>query len=170
MGEIDTATAWVGLGSNLDDPVAQVRRALAELDAIEATYLLHASSLYASPPMGPPDQPEYVNAVAGLLTTLAPETLLDALQAIEQAHGRVRTGERWGPRTLDLDLLLYADLQLESARLIVPHPGLRQRAFVLHPLAEVAPELAVPGLGRVRELAQACPAEGLRCIGAAGLS
>ncbi|MAT66543.1 MAG: 2-amino-4-hydroxy-6-hydroxymethyldihydropteridine diphosphokinase [Gammaproteobacteria bacterium] len=170
MGEIDTATAWIGLGSNLDDPAAQVSRALDELDAIEATYLLHVSSLYASPPMGPPDQPEYVNAVAGLLTTLAPEALLDALQAIEQAHGRVRSGQRWGPRTLDLDLLLYADLQLETARLIVPHPGLRQRAFVLHPLAEVAPELMVPGLGRVLELARACPADGLRCIGRAGLS
>lgn len=168
MAEIDAATAWIGLGSNLDDPVAQVSRALDALAGIEQTYLLQASSLYASPPMGPPDQPEYVNAVAGLLTTLTPDALLDALQAIEQAHGRVRTGERWGPRTLDLDLLLYDDLQLETGRLTLPHPGLHERAFVLHPLAEVAPELVIPGRGPLRALLRDCPADGLRPIGKAG--
>lgn len=167
MGEIDAATAWIGLGSNLEDPVAQVTRALAELDAIEGSYLLRNSSLYASPPMGPPDQPEYVNAVAGLLTTLTPEALLDALQAIEQAHDRVRGGERWGPRTLDLDLLLYDDRRIDTPRLTLPHPGLHQRAFVLQPLAEVAPELVVPGCGPLQDLLRDCPDDGLRCIGKA---
>ena len=167
MAEIDAATAWIGLGSNLEDPAAQVTRALGELDAIAGSYLLRASSLYASPPMGPPDQPEYVNAVAGLLTTLTPDALLDALQAIEQAHDRVR-GERWGPRTLDLDLLLYDEQCIDTPRLTVPHPGLHQRAFVLQPLAEIAPELRVPGHATVEELARQCPVDGLRRIGKPG--
>jgi 2-amino-4-hydroxy-6-hydroxymethyldihydropteridine diphosphokinase len=144
--------AFVGLGSNLDDPTGQVRRALLELAQLAESRLLRHSGLYRSPPMGPQDQPPYVNAVAMLQTALAPLELLDALQALERAHGRRRT-TRWGPRTLDLDLLLYGDLQIEHPRLRVPHPGMAQRAFVLVPMAEIAPDLEIPGLGVLRAVA-----------------
>ncbi len=147
----DDVRAWVGLGANLDDPVAQIATAVRELAALPHTRLAVVSSLYRTPPMGPPDQPDYCNAVAGLDTTLEPEKLLEALQAIEQAHRRVR-GERWGPRTLDLDLLLYGTDRIASARLTVPHPGIAARVFVLAPLAEVAPDLVIPGLGPVAVL------------------
>ncbi len=139
-------TAFVGLGSNLDDPEAQVRRALDELAGLPESVLERTSSLYRTAPMGPPDQPDYVNAVARLATRLAPHRLLSALQAIERAHGRVR-GVHWGPRTLDLDLLLYDALRIADARLTVPHPGIAERSFVLTPLAEIAPDLDIPGVG-----------------------
>lgn len=137
--------AYIGLGSNLDDPVAQVRRAFDALATLPATILRRRSSLYETPPLGPPDQPRYVNAVAELETTLAPHDLLDELQRIEHAHRRVRK-EHWGPRTLDLDLLVYGAAQLDDSRLRVPHPGLALRAFVLLPLAEIAPTLVIPTL------------------------
>lgn len=146
--------AFIGLGSNLDDPVRQVRSALAELADLPRTRLLRHSSLYRSPPMGPSGQPDYVNAVALLETALEPIELLDALQAIEAAHGR-RRELRWGPRTLDLDLLIYGELCLDHPRLLLPHPGIGERAFVLVPLAEVAPELEIPGRGPVAALAAA---------------
>ncbi len=138
--------AYVGLGSNLDRPEHQVRQALKELDGLPQTRLLQVSPLYRSRPHGPADQPDYVNAVAMLGTGLDAEALLDALQMIEQNHGRVRT-RHWGPRTLDLDLLLYADRRIETPRLRVPHPQLQQRAFVLVPLHDLAPTLRLPGLG-----------------------
>jgi 2-amino-4-hydroxy-6-hydroxymethyldihydropteridine diphosphokinase len=147
--------AYVGLGANLDDPAAHVRRALDELDRISQTRLLAKSRLYRSAPLGPPDQPDYVNAVAGVLTLLGPEDLLRALNDIEARHGRGRSGPKWGPRTLDLDLLLYADLELRTEKLVLPHPGVHERAFVLVPLAEIAPGLRVPGHGRVETLARA---------------
>jgi 2-amino-4-hydroxy-6-hydroxymethyldihydropteridine diphosphokinase len=153
-------TAYIGLGSNLDDPESQVRRACAELAQIADSRLVAVSPLYRSEPLGPPGQPDYINAVARLATTLSPERLLDALQAIEQAHGRVRK-ERWGARTLDLDVLLYGEQVIDSARLTVPHPHMSGRAFVLYPLADIAPELVVPGLGPLVGLLAACPAEGL---------
>lgn len=153
--------AYVGLGSNLDDPIRHVRAALAELGTIAGTRVVARSRLYRSPPAGPQDQPDYVNAVAGLLTQLAPAELLVALQAVERAHGRVRTGERWGPRTLDLDLLVYSDRVLNDAGLEVPHPRMHERAFVLVPLAEIAPGLRVPGHGLVAALAARCDATGL---------
>lgn len=144
--------ASVGLGSNLDDPIAQIRRACAALANLPESRLLATSSLYRTPPMGPPDQPDYVNAAALLETRLAPLALLDALQAIEAAQGRVRA-ERWGPRTLDLDLLLYGEARIETPRLTVPHPGLPERDFVLVPLREVAgDDLPVPGHGRLGDL------------------
>jgi 2-amino-4-hydroxy-6-hydroxymethyldihydropteridine diphosphokinase len=145
--------AYVGLGSNLDEPVAQVRRALAALDGLPQTRLVARSSLYRSPPLGPPDQPDYVNAVAGLLTGLPAAELLAALQGIEDAQGRRRDGPRWGPRTLDLDLLLYGELAMHSDTLVLPHPGLAERTFVLVPLLEVAPGLRVAGGSRVAQLA-----------------
>ncbi len=152
--------AWIGLGSNLDDPVRQVNTALVALDSLPQSRLLACSGLYRSAPMGPQDQPDYINAVAGLKTTLPAVALLDALQAIEQDHARVR-GEHWGPRTLDLDILLYGDDIIESPRLSVPHPGLAQRNFVLAPLAEITPQLSVPGLGKVQVLRDRLGNEGL---------
>lgn len=147
--------AYVGLGSNLDDPVRQVRNALAELARLPRTHLVASSSLYRSPPMGPPDQPDFVNAVAGLLTTLSPEELLHATQAIEDAHGRRRGAPRWGPRTLDLDLLLYGELRRTDAALTLPHAGLAERPFVLIPLLELAPGLRLPGGPPIARLAAA---------------
>lgn len=155
-----SVVAYIGLGSNLEDPVRQVETALDELDAIAESRLLAASPLYRSAPMGPTEQPDYINAVAALETGLEPEALLDALQAIERRHKRVRK-EHWGPRTLDLDLLLYGSQTLCSARLTVPHPGLRERAFVIYPLADIAPEAQLPDGTRVNWLRDHCPFDGL---------
>lgn len=153
--------AWVGLGSNLEQPREQVRSALVELTTLPDTRLIATSSLYRSAPMGPQDQPAYINAVARLETRLSAEALLDALQAIESAHGRVRSGEHWGPRTLDLDILLYGSEQLSSPRLTVPHPGIAERNFVLYPLAEIDPDLDIPGQGSLRTLLARCSSQGL---------
>jgi 2-amino-4-hydroxy-6-hydroxymethyldihydropteridine diphosphokinase len=150
--------AYVGLGSNLDDPAAHVRRALDELARIADTRLGAHSRLYRTPPLGPPDQPDYVNAVAALLTLHGPEALLELLNGIEKRHGRDRAGPKWGPRTLDLDLLVYGDRELSTERLVLPHPGAHERCFVLVPLAEIAPDVRIPGHGRVAKLAQACDA------------
>jgi 2-amino-4-hydroxy-6-hydroxymethyldihydropteridine diphosphokinase len=155
--------AYIGLGSNLDQPQRQVRQALGELGALLQTRSIVSSRLYLSAPMGPPDQPDYINAVAGLETTLGSYELLTELQAIEQRHGRIRR-RQWGERTLDLDLLLYGDSEIKTPELIVPHPGLHQRAFVLCPLAEIAPEVIIPGYGRVADLAAQCSCFGLRCL------
>ncbi|TCK19000.1 2-amino-4-hydroxy-6-hydroxymethyldihydropteridine diphosphokinase [Thiogranum longum] len=156
--------AWIGLGSNLNDPARQVNNALAELDQLPRSRLLVCSGLYRSAPMGPQDQPDYINAVAGLATALPAAALLDLLQAIEQAHRRVR-GEHWGPRTLDLDILLYGDERIETPGLKVPHPGMVERNFVLAPLAEVAPQLLVPGLGEVQALCNTVSDVGLERVG-----
>lgn len=147
--------AYIGLGSNLDDPARQLRGALAALAGLPGTRHFASSGLYRNPPMGPPGQPDYVNAAAGLLTTLPAAELLAALQAIEAAHGRQRGGIRWGPRTLDLDLLLYGALQLRSENLTLPHPGLTERPFVLIPLLEIAPGLRVPGGATIAKLVAA---------------
>jgi 2-amino-4-hydroxy-6-hydroxymethyldihydropteridine diphosphokinase len=154
--------AYVGLGSNLDDPLNQLRQALRELDGLARVRLAGVSSLYRSTPMGPADQPDYLNAVAALDTSLDADDLLVLLQGIEEFHHRVR-GEHWGPRTLDLDLLLYGDQCIDTEHLRVPHQGLHERNFVLYPLAEIAPpDLAVPGLGPLQELLAHCPDTGLR--------
>ena len=147
--------AFVGIGSNLEGPGTQVRAAIEALDGIARTRCVAASRRYRNPPMGPADQPDYVNAVAALETDLDPHALLVRLQGLEAAAGRVRSGRRWGPRPLDLDLLVYADHQINDAVLTVPHPGIARRAFVLVPWAEIAPEWWVTGLGRVSELAAA---------------
>ena len=152
----EQAVVYVGLGSNLDGPEQQLLRAFDELDRLEQTRLQARSSLYGSPPMGPQNQADFVNAVARLETGLAPEELLAALQAIEQAHGRERT-EHWGPRTLDLDILLYGQLQLDTATLTLPHAGISQRSFVLLPLSELDPTLDIPGAGALPALLSACP-------------
>jgi 2-amino-4-hydroxy-6-hydroxymethyldihydropteridine diphosphokinase len=144
-------TAFVALGSNLDDPQAQVERALAALAALPRSALRARSRLFRTPPWGLADQPDFVNAVARLETSLPPRELLGALLAIETRCGRVR-GVRNGPRVLDLDLLLYGDTALHEPGLAIPHPRLHERAFVLLPLAELAPDLDVPGHGRVARL------------------
>lgn len=154
--------AYIGLGSNLSDPIAQVKRARQTIAALEGISEQGFSSLYRSAPMGPQDQPDYINAVMAVASEHTPHELLDALQAIEQDLGRVRGGERWGPRVLDLDLLLYGRYCIRSQRLTVPHYGLPERPFVLYPLAEIAaPNLLIPGRGTLRELLQRCPWKGL---------
>jgi 2-amino-4-hydroxy-6-hydroxymethyldihydropteridine diphosphokinase len=153
------ALAYIGLGSNLEDPLAQVTGAFVELAELPLTSLLARSSLYSSHAVGP-EQPDYINAVALLDTQLAPLALLDALQAIEQAHQRVRI-QHWGPRTLDLDLLLYSDQVIDEERLTVPHPYLTQRSFVLYPLADITPNLHLPDGTPLADLLSRCPADGL---------
>ena len=158
--------AYIGLGSNLDDPVAQLTRAFAELAELPSSRLVARSRLYRSPPLGGLSQPEYMNAVAGLLTRLEPQVLLDTLHAIERAHGRDRTeSQRWAARTLDLDLLVYGGLNLKSERIEIPHPGIAARNFVLWPLLEVAPGLHIPGLGTVAKLAAATDRSALELVG-----
>jgi len=141
--------AYVGLGSNLEDPRRQIESALAELDGIPHTRVVKQSSLYRTAPIGHADQPDFVNAVAQLETGLAAERLLAELQGIENRHGRERSFAN-APRTLDLDILLFGDLQLSTPRLVVPHPRMHERAFVLHPLYEVAPHAFIPGIGAVK--------------------
>lgn len=152
---------YLGLGSNLAEPLAQLREALAALAALPRSALVAVSSFYASDPLGPADQPRYVNAVAALDTALAPLELLDALQAIELQQGRVRKAERWGPRTLDLDILLFGERLLDEPRLRVPHYHLHARPFVLYPLAEIAPDLHLADGRSLNALLAACPYVGL---------
>ncbi|HUD43086.1 MAG TPA: 2-amino-4-hydroxy-6-hydroxymethyldihydropteridine diphosphokinase [Dokdonella sp.] len=156
--------AWIGLGSNLADPVAAVERGLDALAHLPSTLLSGQSRLYRTAPWGMTDQPAFVNAVARIATTLEPLALLDALLAIERRHGRDRARDlRWGPRTLDLDLLLYGRAQIAQPRLTVPHPHLHRRAFVLVPLAELDPGLDVPGFGPVEALLAAVAEDAAQC-------
>jgi 2-amino-4-hydroxy-6-hydroxymethyldihydropteridine diphosphokinase len=155
--------AYIGLGSNLANPRAQVEHAFVDLAALPSSTLLSRSSLYSSKAVGPGEQPDYVNAVAMLETELTPLALLEALQEIEQSHRRVRA-EHWGPRTLDLDILLLDRLTINSERLKVPHPYLTQRNFVLYPLADIAPELHLPNGQSLQELIALCPRDGLTQI------
>jgi len=141
-------TAYVALGANLGDPSATIRAAFGALANLPESRVVHCSSLYRTAPVGNTEQPEFINAVAALETTLAPESLLDALFDIEARFGRIRA-EKNGPRTLDLDLLLYNNQQLNLPRLTLPHPRLHLRAFVLYPLAELAPDLQLPGRGSI---------------------
>jgi 2-amino-4-hydroxy-6-hydroxymethyldihydropteridine diphosphokinase len=159
--------AYIGLGSNLGDPAARLRSAVAALRQLPQSRYLADSGLYRSrallPPGGEP-QPDYCNAVAVLETELSAHALLDRLQRIEAQHGRTRE-QRWGARTLDLDLLLYGDALIDDARLSVPHPELHRREFVLHPLLRVAPELEIPGRGKLEYMAAQCPLNGLQYLG-----
>jgi 2-amino-4-hydroxy-6-hydroxymethyldihydropteridine diphosphokinase len=140
------ATAYIALGANLGDPAATVQAAFAALATLPQSTLTATSALYRTAPVGICDQPEFINAAARIETELAPEALLDALLAIEQRFGRVRT-LRNGPRTLDLDVLLYDAQVLDTPRLTLPHPRLHLRAFVLYPLADIGPDLSIPGRG-----------------------
>ncbi len=148
------ALAYIALGSNLGEPLLQLESACRALDAIPRCRLQARSSPWRSRPVGPQDQPHFVNAVVGLDTELPPLALLDALQTVEADHGRRREKEqRWGPRMLDLDLLLMGSLRLRERRLTLPHPRMAERHFVLVPLAEIAsPDLSIPGQGRLETL------------------
>lgn len=137
-------SAYIGLGSNLNNPKQQIKTAFETLTMLPKCQLELKSSLYRSDPMGPQDQNDYINAVVKIETSLEPLSLLDQLQSIELEQGRIRKAERWGPRTLDLDLLLFSDQVINSKRLTVPHYDIKHRAFVLVPLLEIAPELRLP--------------------------
>jgi 2-amino-4-hydroxy-6-hydroxymethyldihydropteridine diphosphokinase len=155
------ATVFLGLGSNLEQPLVQLSRALREVHEIPSTALVRVSSFYDTVPIGLADQPNFVNAVAELQTGLNPSELLNHLIEIEAAHQRVRL-VRDGPRTLDLDILLYDDICMNEPMLTIPHPRMHARAFVLWPLAEIAPELVIPGRGYVLELLVALDVSGVR--------
>ncbi|MBN8726830.1 MAG: 2-amino-4-hydroxy-6-hydroxymethyldihydropteridine diphosphokinase [Xanthomonadales bacterium] len=152
--------ALVGLGSNLGESAVEVRKALTALAGLPATRLLRHSRLFRTAPWGVTAQPAFVNAAAELATRLAPRELLDHLLAIEQRQGRHRHGERWGPRLIDLDLLCLGDLAVDEPGLVLPHPHLAERAFVLAPLADLDPDRMLPGVGRVRELLARVDASG----------
>lgn len=158
--------AHIGLGGNLGDAEATLRQALRALDTLPGTRCLAASRLYRTPAWGRLDQPAFVNAAATVDTTLAPEALLDALLGLERTHGRERPdGERWGPRTLDLDVLLFDEQVIDTPRLQVPHPHLHTRAFALLPLAEIAPHARIPGHGTVQAALALVETGGLVPIG-----
>jgi 2-amino-4-hydroxy-6-hydroxymethyldihydropteridine diphosphokinase len=144
--------AWIGLGSNLAGPRAQVERGLGALAQLPQSHLQQRSHLYRSAPWGVREQPDFVNAVAAIETGLSPHDLMVALLDIERRFGRQRNADRWGPRILDLDLLLFADRIIDEPGLRVPHPHLHERAFVLLPLAEIAPHLQIPGRGSISDL------------------
>ncbi len=156
--------AYVGLGSNLRDPARQVARALAALDHLPKTRCVLRSPLYRSRPFGPVAQPDFVNAAAGLLTGLPAPELLQALRGIESDFGRPEVHPHWGPRVIDLDLLAYAHERRTQPELTLPHPGIPERNFVLYPLADIAPELELPGLGRVAELRDRIGSAGLNLL------
>jgi 2-amino-4-hydroxy-6-hydroxymethyldihydropteridine diphosphokinase len=144
------STVYLGLGSNLGDPIGQISRALHEIDDVSGVALTQISSFYRTDPIGFADQPAFVNAVAQIETTLSPQDLMRALLDVEKAHDRVRT-EKNGPRSLDLDILIFNEWRLEESDVTVPHPRLHERAFVLVPLLELNPKLYIPGLGFARE-------------------
>ena len=154
--------SYIGIGSNQADPIKQAKQAILALKKLPKTQLIICSSLYCSTPMGPQDQPDYINAVAKLDTQLLPLDLLSALQKIELDQGRVRKDNRWGPRTLDLDIILYGDQQINDERLIVPHYGMKVREFVLYPLFEIAADLVLPDGTVLSQLTKTCDKNGLR--------
>lgn len=162
LAKTGVVTAYIGLGSNLADPVEQIKSARAAINQITGVRELAFSSLYHSPPMGPQDQPDYLNAAMSVATDLPPTDLLQCLQHIEKKQGRIRKPERWGARTLDLDILTYGDQIIALPDLIVPHIGLTERAFVLYPLYEIAPQLLIPGKGPIAALLAKCPISGLK--------
>lgn len=157
--------AYVGLGSNLDSPVRQLESAFELLAKIPRSRLVQRSALYRSAPLGGVEQPDFVNAVATMLTQLTAGELLLELQRIEQARGRERGAVRWGPRVLDLDLLVYSNQEIDEDQLTVPHPGIGERNFVLLPLEEVAPELVIPGLGPLANISVSGSAAEISRIG-----
>ena len=160
--------AYVALGSNLSDPRRQVEGAFQALAGLADARLVARSSLWRSQPLGPQDQPEFVNAAAGLVTTLAPQDFLQSLKSLERKLGKTDPAVRWGPRVIDLDLLVFADLRVDEPGLTLPHPGLPQRNFVLYPLSEIAAELWVPGLARVCRLRERVSPAGIERLAARG--
>jgi 2-amino-4-hydroxy-6-hydroxymethyldihydropteridine diphosphokinase len=162
---MNSVRAYIALGSNLEDPVSQVNAGFAALAALPVTRLVAQSALYRTAPVGYAGQPDFINAVAAVETALSPRALLDALLAIERSHGRLRDFPN-APRTLDLDILLYGDLQLQENGLTIPHPRLHERAFVLVPLAEITPQCAIPGRGTAAELLRATGTGGVARLAA----
>jgi len=158
-------TAYIGLGGNLDDSAAILNAAIDRLRRTESIEVVQCSAFYRTAPIGYEHQGDFLNAVCEISTSHTAIELLKVLQAIELDAGRKRDGPRWGPRTLDLDLLLYGDLQQTSPELTLPHPRMQERAFVLYPLLEIAPGLVVPGLGPVEEMADACAGQTIRRLG-----
>ena len=155
-------TVYLGLGANLNAPRKQIHAAVAALKALKDVEFVCVSHDYASKPMGPQDQPDYVNAVACVKTALMPEQLLDLTQAIELEHGRVRKEERWGPRTLDIDILLFGNDVIDTPRLTVPHYGLTEREFVVYPLFEIAPTLVLPNNQSLADITKTLPLNDLQ--------
>ena len=155
-------TVYLGLGANLNAPRKQIHAAVTALKALKDVEFVCVSHDYASKPMGPQDQPDYVNAVACVKTALKPEQLLDLTQAIELEHGRVRKEQRWGPRTLDIDILLFGNDVINTPRLIVPHYGLTEREFVVYPLLEIAPTLVLPNNQSLADITKTLPLNDLQ--------
>ena len=155
--------AYVGIGGNLDSPRERVPEAIERMKALDATRIELRSHLYLTRPMGPQDQPNFVNAAVGLLTQLEPRDLLSGLLGIERSMGRERL-ERWGPRIIDLDLLWMVDLSVDEPGLTLPHPGVSRRNFVLYPLADIAPTIKIPGFGRVLDLKRDAGGEGISLL------
>jgi 2-amino-4-hydroxy-6-hydroxymethyldihydropteridine diphosphokinase len=160
--------AYVALGSNLSDPVRQVQAAFSALATLRETRLVARSGLWLSRPQGPQDQPEFINAAAGLLTMAEPRALLESLQEVERLLGKTEPAVRWGPRVIDLDLLVVGGLEISEPGLKLPHPGLHRRNFVLYPLSEIAAELWVPGLARVCRLRERISPAGIERLAARG--
>jgi len=156
--------AYIGVGSNLDDPKSQVLRGVDALARVVNTQLIACSKLYRSAPLGPQDQPHFVNAVAGLITQLDARELLEQLKSLEQSLGRAQPIVRWGPRVIDLDLLVFGTACIASDDLTVPHPGIVERSFVLAPLNDIAPDLDIPGAGRVSALFKRITASDLQVL------
>lgn len=154
--------AYIGVGSNLDEPRSRVLAAFAALAALADSRLILTSPLYSSRPFGPVAQPDFVNAVAGMLTRLSSMQLLAQLRAIESRFGRPPQHERWGPRVIDLDIVVFGRERRQDPQLTLPHPGIVERNCVLYPLADIAPDLEVPGLGPVSELKRRVVSEGLQ--------
>lgn len=158
--------SYIGIGSNQATPIKQAQQAIAALKELPYTQLIKSSSLYSSTPMGPQDQPDYINAVVQLDTQLSALALLDELQKIELAQGRERKANRWGPRTLDLDIILYGNEEINNTRLTVPHYGMKTREFVLYPLLEIAENLLLPDGTALSQLTAKCAKNGLIIISA----
>jgi 2-amino-4-hydroxy-6-hydroxymethyldihydropteridine diphosphokinase len=161
LAQRDVRSAWIGLGANLGDPPAQLREALRLIGARPGIRVVATSRFYRSAPLGPGEQPDYCNAVCAVETDLNPDRLLTHLHEVERAMGRQRPPQRWAPRLIDLDLLHYERVRMKTSRITLPHPELHKRNFVVVPLAEIAPELELPELGRVDELAEKLGREGL---------
>lgn len=159
--------AWIGLGANLQQPLVQLQEAIRRIASAADIEILSTSSFYRTPPWGDKQQDDFINAVVLLETALQPLDLLHQLQAIENDMGRVRKGRQWGPRLIDIDILLYEQLEIDSEELTVPHPHMHERAFVLLPIAELDPTIEIPGKGGVDALLRAVDQSGIELIDAA---
>jgi 2-amino-4-hydroxy-6-hydroxymethyldihydropteridine diphosphokinase len=167
--ESDNVHAFIALGSNLDQPVKQLVDAMYALDGLPGTQVLRTSQMYANPPMGPQDQPDYVNAVALISTSLTPGALLQALKGLEQSAGRLST-KAWGARVLDLDILTYGEMTMNTPTLTIPHPGIAKRRFVLAPWHEIAPDTRLPDGRLIAELLSSAPEHPLHIVAPSTIS